>query len=60
MTTDTAMINEALCKILSHNPCCLVQSAYELGVPATFWGKDEPKLESNAGDAIDAEAWAWI
>jgi transposase len=32
--TDTAMINEALCKILCHNLCCLVQSAYELGVTA--------------------------
>ena len=28
--TDTAMVNEALCKILCHNLCCLVQSAYEL------------------------------
>ena len=34
--TDTAMVNEALCKILCHNLCCLVQSAYELGITATF------------------------
>ena len=24
--TDTAMVNEALCKILGHNICCLIQS----------------------------------
>ncbi len=35
--TDTAMVNEALCKVLCHNVCCLIQSACELGVEATFW-----------------------
>jgi transposase len=57
--TDTAMVNEALCKILCHNLCCLVQSAYELGVTATFWGAEcqsaSPKTESS--DMIDALAW---
>ena len=37
--TDRAMVNEALCKILCHNICCLIQSAYELGVEAMFWGR---------------------
>ncbi len=39
--SDTAMINEALAKILCHNLCCLVQSTYELKVTAVFWGEDE-------------------
>jgi hypothetical protein len=26
--TDTAMTNEALCKVLCHNLCCLIQSHY--------------------------------
>jgi transposase len=37
--TFTAQANEALCKILCHNLCCLIQSAYELGTEATFWGE---------------------
>jgi hypothetical protein len=35
--TFTAQANEALCKVLAHNLCCLIQSAYELGTEATFW-----------------------
>ena len=38
--TDAAMVNEALAKVVCHNLCCLVQSAYELKVAATFWGED--------------------
>ena len=34
--TDVAMVNEALCKILCHNVCCLIQSTHELGVEARF------------------------
>ena len=30
--TETAQINEALCKVLAHNLCCVIQSMYELGV----------------------------
>jgi hypothetical protein len=26
-----------LCKILCNNPCCLIQSTYELGIEASFW-----------------------
>jgi hypothetical protein len=33
---DTAMINEALCKILCHNICCLIQAMYELGIKPAF------------------------
>jgi hypothetical protein len=58
--TDTAMINEALCEILCHNLCCLVQSAYELGVTATFWTKDEPTVPAKTEEANPIEAFAWI
>ena len=30
-------INEALCKVLCHNVCVVIQSMYELGIEATFW-----------------------
>ncbi len=35
--TRTAQINEALCKILAHNICVLIQSICELGIKAEFW-----------------------
>lgn len=35
--TRTAQINEAFCKVLAHNLCCLIQSMYELGIEPTFW-----------------------
>ena len=34
--THTAQINEALCKVLAHNLCCVIQSIYELGIEAAF------------------------
>jgi transposase len=34
--TETAQINEALCKVLAHNLCCVMLSIYELGIEATF------------------------
>lgn len=35
--TRRAQINEALCKILCHNICCLIQSMYELNLRPKFW-----------------------
>lgn len=35
--TKTAQINEALCKILCHNLCCLIQSMFELNIKPEFW-----------------------
>jgi len=35
--TTTAQVNEALCKVLAHNLCCVIQSIYELGIEPTFW-----------------------
>jgi hypothetical protein len=32
-----AMVNEALCKFVCHNLCCVIQSQCELGIEATFW-----------------------
>jgi len=34
--TETAQINEALCKVLCHTLCVVIQSMYELGVDPTF------------------------
>lgn len=37
--TQAAQVNEALCKILCHNICCLIQSIFELGIEPTFWAQ---------------------
>jgi transposase len=34
--TLAAQVNEALCKVLCHNLCVLIQSAHELGIEAVF------------------------
>jgi transposase len=34
--TAVARVNEAMCKVLAHNLCVLVQSIYELGIEASF------------------------
>jgi transposase len=34
--TDMAMKNEALCKVLCHNICCLISAMYELGIDPKF------------------------
>lgn len=39
--TETAQINELLCKILCHNLAVLVHSWYELGINPTFWAESE-------------------
>jgi hypothetical protein len=55
---DSVLINEALCKILWHNLCCLIASAFELGIEAKFWGADElatetqEKTEDDTGEAV--------
>jgi len=37
--TERAQINEALCKVLCHNICCLIQSMYELGLKPKFYSQ---------------------
>ena len=58
--TDTAMANEVYCKVLCHNICCLIQSAYELGIASTFWGADAEPATMALDDADMMEAMAWI
>ena len=62
--SDTAMVNEALAKVLAHNLCCLIQSTYELGVNVMFWGDEgevtEPKARSIPPDFMPIEAYAWM
>jgi transposase len=35
--TDTAMVNETLCKVLCHNLVVLIHESYELGIDPMFW-----------------------
>jgi transposase len=42
--TDTAMENEALCKVLCHNICVLIQESCELGIDPTFKAPEKPDL----------------
>jgi hypothetical protein len=35
--TETAQINEALCKVLAHNICCVIQAVHELGIETNFY-----------------------
>jgi transposase len=37
--TERAQINEALCKVLCHNICCLIHSMYELGLQPKFYAQ---------------------
>ena len=37
--TFTAQANEALCKVLCHNLCVLIQSRYELGIESDFFSQ---------------------
>jgi hypothetical protein len=66
--SDTAMVNEVLCKILCHNICCLIQSMFEMGIEASFWGEAaqvtgkamEAVKQGVAAVADEVEAWAWV
>ncbi len=39
--TPIAQMNEALCKVLCHNICCVIQSMHELGIEPTFHAETE-------------------
>jgi transposase len=41
--TDTAMVNEALAKILCHDICCLIHALFELGIESKFWKEEEER-----------------
>ena len=34
--SDTGQMNEALCKVLAHNICCVIQAVHELGIEPGF------------------------
>ena len=40
--TDTAQVNEVLCKFLCHNLTCLIQEQETLGIVPVFWKDEEP------------------
>lgn len=44
---DFAMVNEALCKILCNNICCLIQEQCELGIEPIFWQNEERETNAN-------------
>jgi transposase len=41
--TTVAQVNEALCKVLAHNICCLIQSMFELNIKPEFWANELPQ-----------------
>jgi transposase len=47
--TDVAMKNEALCKVLCHNICCVIGAQCELGIAARFWDDEENPIGPQAG-----------
>ncbi|MDX6381251.1 MAG: hypothetical protein QOI57_2275 [Rubrobacteraceae bacterium] len=50
--SDTAQINECLCKVLCHNVCVLVQAIHELGIEPSFVQTEEQ--EKSRGVSIPA------
>jgi len=60
--TDTARMNEAPGKVLSHNLCCLIQSSNELGIEATFWNGRVVVLRAmdQNRDKTCMDAWDWL
>ena len=59
--TDTAMVNEVLCKLLCHNLCRLVASIHEFKITATFWADESaeivPAAESETDQSIEMFDW---
>mgnify|MGYP001592175605 CR=1 FL=1 len=46
--TDTAMVNEALCKVLCHNLVVIIHEIHELGIDPVFWAGSSPAQEMGA------------
>ena len=50
-------------KLVRHNNlCCPIESSYELGIEATYWGAEPTDLPEPAETAEPdpAEMWAWM
>jgi hypothetical protein len=45
--TDTALVNEALAKVLCHNLCWLIQSMFEFDIVPTFCGDPLPAQKAS-------------
>jgi transposase len=43
--SDTGQVNEALCKVLCHNICVLIQAIHALGVEPNFSAESQPALK---------------
>ncbi len=43
--SDTGQVNEALCKVLCHNICVLIQAMHALGLEPNFGAESRPALE---------------
>ncbi len=43
--TDTAMVNEVLCKILCNNLTCLIQEEETLGIAPVFWQDEAAEVD---------------
>jgi transposase len=58
-----AQYNEALCKVLCHNICVLIQAVYELGIKPDFCSEASYELKSSAkplGRALDKDELAKV
>lgn len=44
---ERAQVNEALCKVLCHNICVVIQSIHELGIEVEFIGNDDTCLQND-------------
>jgi hypothetical protein len=47
--TDTALVNESLCKILCHNLVVLIHEMHELGIEPVFWQSATARVSSLGG-----------
>ena len=51
-TSDTGMVNEALCKLLCHKLTCLIQEQETLGIVPVFWKDEEAEQPGEKPDVL--------
>lgn len=54
--TWRGQFNEALCKVLCHNICTLIQSMYALGIDPISWSKEKLTPRPKPGSIVEAMA----